>query len=293
MLSVIVLAALLLWTGLVIWVARRRGVLVAAMDRLRETDGVAAAQSWAVRYLSRPVTRLARWLSVDVTAALGLVSGLALVALLAAAFTELLDDVLEGELDVYVDRPASGWIAAHRDAWLTETMKVLTHFGDPLSLVVIVVIASAWICWRIRSWLPAVLGLSGLVGVGVVLVVAKWMVGRGRPPSWIAVIVEDGFSFPSGHATGAFAVSVLLGWMSGWVIRDWAARVALWGSLLAVAALVGFSRVYLGVHYLSDVVAGAFLGAAWAIGVIIVGAWWQSRRRLAQPAPPTGGRMEH
>ena len=54
------------------------------------------------------------------------------------------------------------------------------------------------------------------------------------------MIVEDGFSFPSGHATGAFAVAVLGAWMTGgWVVREWAARVALWAIALAAAGLVG------------------------------------------------------
>lgn len=286
-LSAIVLAVLVIWSCLFIWVARHQSVFLAAVNRLREASVVTAVQSWSVQHLSRPAIRLARWLSVDVTAALGLLSGLVVVALLAAGFTELLDGVLEGELISYVDQPVGQWVAAHRDLWLTEVLKVLTHLGDAVSLVVIVAVVAAWVCWRTRSWLPAVLGLSGLVGVGVVLVVAKWVVGRTRPPSWFAVIVEDGFSFPSGHATGCFAVAVLVTWLAGrWVIRDWATRVTLWAIAFATAGLVGFSRIYLGVHYVSDVVAGAFLGAAWAIGVIVVGAWWESRRRSPQPAPP-------
>jgi undecaprenyl-diphosphatase len=287
-LTALVVAALLIWSLVFIWVARHQGFFVAALTRLRETGLAVAVRTWAIRHLGAPLTRLAQWLSVDVTAALGLVSGIVVVALLAAGFTELLDDVLEGELDTYVDQPVGQWFAANRDAWLTAVMKVLTHVGDPLSLVAIVVSVSAWVCWRIRSWAPALLGLSGLIGVGVVLVVAKWMVGRNRPPSWTAVIVEDGFSFPSGHATGGFAVAVLLAWMAGSVIRGWTARVKLWAFALSAAGVVAFSRVYLGVHYVSDVAAGAFLGAAWAVGVIVVGEWWTSRRRSALAAPPAG-----
>ena len=283
-----VLAALLLWCALAVWLASHHGVLVAAMDRLRATARYDRLHAWATEHLGGPVTALARWLSVDVAAALGLVSGMVLVALLSAGFTKLLDDVLDGELTFYVDQPASQWLAARRDLWLTATLKVLTHLGDTASLVVIVAVVCAPVCWRARSWLPALLGLFGLAGVGLVLVVAKVMVGRTRPPSWIAVIVEDGFSFPSGHATGAFGVAILVAWMLGrWVVRGWAARVSLWATAFAAAGLIAFSRVYLGVHYVSDVVAGAFLGAAWAVAVIVVGAWWETRRRSALPAPPT------
>lgn len=278
-LSAIVLVALLLWCGLAIWVARHPGIL----------DAVGRIRSWATEHLDSAVTPLARWLSVDVAAAVGLLSGMAVVALLTAVFTELLDDVLEGQVITYVDQPVSQWLAAHRDLWLTATLKVLTHLGDAASLAVIVVAASSWAGWRIRSWLPAVLGLSGLVGIGVVLVVAKVVVGRTRPPSWIAVIVEDGFSFPSGHATGSFGVAVLVSWMVGhWLLRAWTARVAVWAVALAVAGVIGFSRIYLGVHYVSDVVAGAFLGGAWAVAVVVVGEWWESRRRSAQAAPSPG-----
>jgi undecaprenyl-diphosphatase len=223
---------------------------------------------------------------VDAAAAVGLLSGAALVAVLAAGFAELLDNVLEGELIAYVDQPVSEWIAAHRDLWLTATLKVVTRLGDASTLAVAVVLISAWVGWRARSWLPAVLAVCGLAGVAVVMVAAKLVVGRTRPPSPIAVIVEDGFSFPSGHATGAFTFAVLGAWIiSRWVFRNWVVRVTLWSIALAVAALVGFSRIYLGVHYLSDVLAGGFLGAGWAVAVILVGAWWQDSRRSAQPAP--------
>ena len=278
-LSVIVLAALLVWAGLAVWVARHR----------RVSDSVTRIRSWATERLDSVVTPLARWLSVDVAAALALLSGAVVVAVLAAGFAELLDNVIEGEVIDYVDQPVSEWVAAHRDLWLTETMKVLTHLGDASSLAVAVAILSAWVGWRTRSWLPAVLAVSGLVGVAMVMVAAKVTVGRTRPSSLIAVIVEDGFSFPSGHSTGSFAVAVLGAWMIGrWVLHTWAVQVAVWAIAVGAAAVVGFSRIYLGVHYISDVVAGAFLGIGWAVGVILVGAWWEDSRRSADAAPPAG-----
>jgi undecaprenyl-diphosphatase len=285
-LSAIVLALLVVWAGLAVWVATHRSTLASALNRVGATAVVGRVRAWAADHLSGSLRVVARWLSVDAAAALALLSGAALVALLAAGFAELLDNVIEGEVIDYVDAPVSQWVAGQRDLWVTETMKVLTHLGDVGSLAVAVVLLSAWVGWRARSWLPAVLAVSGLLGVAVVMVAAKVAVGRSRPPSLIAVIVEDGFSFPSGHSTGSFALAVLGAWMIGrWVLHGWAARVALWASALALAALVGLSRIYLGVHYLSDVLAGAFLGASWAGAVMLVGAWWEASRRSPQPAP--------
>jgi undecaprenyl-diphosphatase len=285
-LSAVVLALLVIWAGLAVWVATHRSTLATALNRVGATAVVGRVRAWAADHLSGSLRVVARWLSVDAAAALALLSGAALVALLAAGFAELLDNVIEGEVIDYVDAPVSEWVAGQRDLWLTETMKVLTHLGDVGTLAVAVVVLSAWVGWRARSWLPAVLAVSGLLGVAVVMVAAKVAVGRSRPPSLIAVIVEDGFSFPSGHSTGSFALAVLGAWMIGrWVLNGWAARVALWATALALAALVGLSRIYLGVHYLSDVLAGAFLGAAWAGAVMLVGAWWEASRRSPQAAP--------
>jgi len=278
-LSVIVLVALMAWVGLAVWVGRQR----------RVSASVARIRSWAIERLDSAAAPLARRLSVDVAAALALLSGAVLVAVLAAGFAELLDNVIEGDVIDYVDQPVSVWVADHRDLWLTATMKVLTHLGDASSLAGAVVVLGAWLGWRTRSWLPGVLAVSGLAGVAVVMLAAKLAVGRTRPSSLIAVIVEDGFSFPSGHSTGSFALAVLGAWMIGrWVLHSWAARVALWAIALGIAASVGFSRVYLGVHYISDVVAGAFLGVGWAVGVILVGTWWEDSRRSANAAPSPG-----
>jgi membrane-associated phospholipid phosphatase len=137
------------------------------------------------------------------------------------------------------------------------------------------VLVTAIVVWRTRTWLPAVLALVGTCGIGLVIAAAKAIVGRSRPGSPFAVVSEDGFSFPSGHATGTAAIALICAWMlTRWVLSAWAARVAAWALAVAVTGAVGFSRVYLGVHYVSDVLAGWFLGAAWAGSVMLVGSWW-------------------
>ena len=132
-----------------------------------------------------------------------------------------------------------------------------------------------------------VLALVGVSGIALVVVTAKALVVRDRPPLPFAVIAEDGYSFPSGHATGTAAIALLSAWMlTRWLITSWTGRVIVWTMAIASAAVIGFSRVYLGVHYVSDVLAGWLLGMTWAGVVILVGSWWDNTRRprAAEPA---------
>jgi undecaprenyl-diphosphatase len=279
--GVVVLLALLVVASF--WIAQRPRLIPALWRRIRESP----IAGWFAERLGERGSALARRFSVDEVAGLALLTGLVVVAGLAAAFAEVLEDVLEGEGIAAIDEPASRWLAGHRDPWLTAALKIVTTLGNPGSLAVIMTLACGIAVWRSRTWLPALLGLIGGGGIGLVIVTAKAVVGRNRPASPFAAIYEDGFSFPSGHATGTAVVALLCAWLlSWWVIGGWPGRVAVWASAIGLTGAVGFSRVYLGVHYLSDVLAGWFLGAGWALAVILVGAWWDGSRRSAQPAPP-------
>jgi undecaprenyl-diphosphatase len=120
-----------------------------------------------------------------------------------------------------------------------------------------------------------VFSLVGGGGIVLVIFTAKALVIRDRPPIPFAVINAKGFSFPSGHAAGIAVGVCLTAWMlTRWLITRWIGRVVVSTVAIGVAAVMGFSRVYLGVHYVSDVLAGWLLGAAWAGAVILVGSWW-------------------
>ncbi len=222
-------------------------------------------------------------LRVEDIAGIALLAGLGAVVVLAVSFTALLDDVLEGDGVAEVDHPAARWLAENRDLWLTRIFLVVTQAADPAGQAVWVMLVCALAAWRARSWLPVLLGVVGGGGINVVVVTAKTLVGRERPGSPFALITMHGFSFPSGHATGAAAVGLMCAWMlCRWVVRSWGAQVTVWAATIGVIGVVGFSRVYLAVHYVTDVLAGWSLGAAWAGAVIGAGSWWCSARQ--QPA---------
>jgi membrane-associated phospholipid phosphatase len=176
-----------------------------------------------------------------------------------------------------VDQPAASFLVAHRQGWLTGVMRLVTDLGAAGVLVPLVLAAGLAWRWRRGSWRPLALLAGAAAGAWVVQVAVKQLVERPRPPAGLALSHATGFAFPSGHATDAAAVYGMLAVLLARSGRP-AARVAAWAGAAALVALVGLSRLYLGVHWLSDVVAGAALGIAWLLAIFIAGRAGEPRR---------------
>lgn len=283
--SILVVVLLTLFVAATVWFARRPQLLPGLWAWFKSSSPM----RWADTHLGEFARSLAKRSSLSVVAGLALLAGFVVVAALATAFAEILEDVLVGDGINGVDEPAARWLAGHRDLWLTSSLKVVTLLGNSPVIGVGAAVVTVIAVWRSGKWLPTVLAVVGTCGIGLVIVAAKAIVGRSRPGSPFALVSEGGYSFPSGHATGTAAVALICAWMvSRWVVTGWAARVAAWAVAVAVTGAVGFSRVYLGVHYVSDVLAGWLLGAAWAGMVMLVGSWWENTatRRGARSSGP-------
>lgn len=275
---------LLAWAA--IWVVRRGRLLRGLGDRVCNAAVIGATLTWVRDRIGDRRRALARRLPVSEIAGVALLLGLMVVVALAVGFTEVLDDVLEGDGIVGIDHPVTRWLAAHRDLWLTTALRAVTHAGSPLFLAALALPISVAAGWRCKSWRPVVLALVCGGGVPVVLFTAKALVGRNRPPLPFALVDADGYSFPSGHATGTAAIMVISAWMlTRWLIPGWTGRVTVWAVAIGSAFVIGFSRVYLGVHYVSDVLSGWMLGMAWAGTVMLVGTWWDNTRRARVRQP--------
>ena len=149
--SIVVLALLLAFVAAATWIALHRPQLVALADRMRTADVVTRGRGWAEQRLRQPARALARRFSLSVVAGVALLVGLGVVVALGAAFTEVLDDVLEGDGIAALDQPATRWLASHRDLWLTWALKVVTVLGNSAVVVVPLIVVCAVVGWRRRS----------------------------------------------------------------------------------------------------------------------------------------------
>jgi undecaprenyl-diphosphatase len=188
-----------------------------------------------------------------------------LVLMIAGAwvFGSLVQDVVGQEQLALFDRPAMEFVVAHRDSAVNDLMRGVSVAGSIPFLIGLVVAIGSWTYWKTKQWRWSLfLGVTIAGAVGLYELI-KVLVERPRPE--IAPLVEvGGWSFPSGHATAAAAVFAAVAYV---LTRQtsWKAGVVFWTVAIFASALVAFSRVYLGVHWPSDALAGLTLGALWTV----------------------------
>lgn len=208
-------------------------------------------------------------------------------ALSFLGFLSIVDEVVE-PLSLAMDRASTAIAAALRTPALTKVFWVLTLMGDSRVMVVetlvVALLLAVWGHPR-RAGSVVVLQLVGL-GLGSLL---KALIDRPRPPASLALITEPvSASFPSGHALAGVLLFGTLALMlaAAGHTRPW---VRAWGAvaIFALTLAIGLSRVYLGVHYFSDVLASWLLGTAmlatWAAAVLVWGRTHPIAQRVMRP----------
>ena len=217
-----------------------------------------------------------------------LVVAVVLVAVNALLFVSIAEDVIDGGGLISRDRSVLTWFVRHRtDAWISAA-RLLSTLGSVVSLILIGGVLALWIWRRGWSWVLALAPVVALALGGLGASVAKAVFDRPRPPQSVHVSSVSFAAFPSGHATDAAAFFLAASFTIAITVsrRRWA-QVALVASALLIAALIGLSRLVLGVHWLSDVVAGWALGSAVAITVVVTVWHLTARQRLDQSRVPT------
>jgi undecaprenyl-diphosphatase len=258
-------------------------------------DAAVSPASQTVRVASQRALLLVRALHTRVGGALGAVVAL-IVAVGAWAFLELSDDVAEGDtarFDAWVAallREGEGARPGGRPVgpdWLLTAAIDLTALGGATVLFLVVVVTAAFFALRrdYRAMLLVLLctALGQVINSGL-----KAWFSRERPESHLHLVEVTTASFPSGHAMMSAVTYLTLGAVLSSMATQRRVKVFVFAVAVLLSVLVGFTRVYLGVHHVTDVFAGWAAGLTWALACWLLAYWLQSQGVL-RPFRTRGG----
>lgn len=227
---------------------------------MREALGEAAARG--ARVIAALLKRHGGWIAL-------LFAG---VLLPLSVFIELADEVHELERFVF-DDPILLRAHAYAGPALDRFFIAVSRIGYE-GVIAIDVAIVLWLL-AFKRWREATFAAVAFIGSVLLNLGSKQLFQRDRPSLWESVAPETTFSFPSGHAMGSMTlamVAILLIWPTRW---RWPAML----TVVVFTLLVGFSRIYLGVHYPSDILGGWMAAMAWVAGVYLV--LFRGKRRMA------------
>ena len=219
-----------------------------------------------------------------------LITAGALLAVLAAIVLGLADGASEGNGLASIDPPVWQWMIDHRSPALTTVAIFVTNVG---STVAMTIIAGATIVYLLvkRRYGDAALVAVVAAGAGLLVRFGKATVGRERPPVEYRLVTETNESFPSGHALASAAILGVVLVVLLPSIHSRATRIAVLVGVVLFALAIGLSRIYLGVHWATDVIGGWVTGLAWlALCLTVRQVWRQTRGKpellVSEPVPP-------
>ncbi|MCB2149626.1 MAG: bifunctional DedA family/phosphatase PAP2 family protein [Deltaproteobacteria bacterium] len=177
-------------------------------------------------------------------------------------FGGIAQDVVAGDPLTVIDKNVADWFHERRTPVLTTTMLVVSGLASAAWVTGVATVAALVLWWK-RCWFR-LLALVLVVPGGMVLAfLLKIAFHRQRPSFAESFLIFNGYSFPSGHTMAATLLYGVLAALTVIAIETWRWRVGAVLGAFAMVLLVGFSRVYLGAHYLSDVLGAAAAGLAW------------------------------
>jgi len=215
------------------------------------------------------------------TASRGLVIGAVAATAAMWLFLWLADEVMESATQ-NLDARAVHYLHVHASPAVYQFMAAISQIGSPAGHTALIACAMVYCLWRRRFLLGALALLVSSIGGGILNGSLKHLYHRARPEP---AFYHLGYSFPSGHAMSAI---IVYGFVAYLLARgtEGRYRILIWVAAIFMTLLVGFSRVYLGVHYPSDVLGGYLAGACWLAGCIL--SLRLMERRLPSPSrkPP-------
>jgi undecaprenyl-diphosphatase len=204
-----------------------------------------------------------------------LVVSLAVAVLGLVLFSWLAREVFRGELQSF-DLHLRMAVHQHASPGLTRVMSFVSWLGSASVLTPAVLLIAAlffFLQWRrAAAWM-----LISMLGAVALEVTLKWEFHRTRPTAFFGSLPPS-FSFPSGHALSSFCFYTVLAGLLSPRMRGHGRSVVLWTVAIAMVALTGLSRIYLGVHWPTDVIAGYCAAAVWVSGLLAADRWRLHRK---------------
>ncbi|HYV00646.1 MAG TPA: phosphatase PAP2 family protein [Pyrinomonadaceae bacterium] len=209
---------------------------------------------------------------------LHLVAGLIIFIAMSLTLGEISEDISNREPLTLTDAQFSTWLHSHTQPLLTSAMFVVTSLGSSVFVSCIAVVFGLYLIWRRRFyWLAAF--VSSVYGGMLLNKILKYLFQRPRPHFDDPLLSLTSYSFPSGHTMTATVVYGVLAAYLFSTTHDWRRRVVIFFVASFLILLVGFSRIYLGAHYLSDVLGAMAEGLAWlSFCLTVVYSVWRRRQ---------------
>lgn len=198
-------------------------------------------------------------------------------------FVGIAEDVVSGDPITLIDTQLAAWFHAHSTPLLTQFMLIISNLQGILAMSIYALLFGVFLLRKSqRYWLLAL--ILAVPGGMLLNVLMKEIFNRARPGFTDPLVTLTTYSFPSGHVAGA---TLFYGVLAAYLIAHtakWRWRVAIIVTAILLVALVALSRLYIGAHYLSDVLGAAAEGVAWlALCLTVIHTWWQ--RRTARLTP--------
>ncbi len=195
-------------------------------------------------------------------------------------FSEMVDDVPKGEFEQW-DGPTLQFVRGGPEAWqnsaaVAQVARGITNLGSASVLALISLGTLGWLAVQ-RRWGALIIVAAGIVTAQGFTTLLKLHFERVRPTLVEQLVQESTWSFPSGHALMSAMIYLTVGVLVARAVVPRRGQFAIVATAFMVSFLIGLSRIYLGVHYPTDVIAGWSAGTAWAI-LCSVAVIWTERR---------------
>jgi undecaprenyl-diphosphatase len=197
-------------------------------------------------------------------------------------FAQLADEVLEGDTQAF-DEAVLQWFQNHRTPGLNRVALEVTALGSGSVIIMVVLLASVFLWLTKHKWSVYVL-LLVVLGGKLLNTLLKGGFGRERPSIVESITDVSSQSFPSGHAMSSIVAFGSIAYLIGRLEPSKRLRYTIWTVAILLILAIGATRMYLGVHYPSDIIGGYVAGAAW---IFVVAASIKAVRYFADRRPET------